>query len=182
MLRLTGILCALSLFIMAFSYPDNPPPAHTGGFGEPTCHQCHFENDLNAPGGVLSVRGLEKGYVSGETRSIEVRLSRPDMQLAGFQLTIRFANGQQAGTLSPVNERVTVDITDQVEYIRHTKEGTRPLTSDSTGWKLKWVPPASTEPVMVHLAANAANGDASEFGDSIYLLEQKVESSLNLEP
>ena len=24
------------------AYPDRPPPAHTGGFGEPPCAQCPF--------------------------------------------------------------------------------------------------------------------------------------------
>jgi len=35
-------------------FPDGPPPAHTGGFGEPTCRACHFDGDLNAEGGGLT--------------------------------------------------------------------------------------------------------------------------------
>ncbi len=162
---------------MAFRYPDNPPPAHTGGFGEPTCHFCHFENDLNAAGGNLMVEGLEGGYVSGEAKTIEVRLSRSGMQLAGFQLAMRFADGRQAGSLIPVDERVVVDAVNQIQYIRHTKGGSTPLGPDSTKWIFKWKPPASSLPVVLHLAANAANGDASEFGDSIYLLEKKISAT-----
>src|SRR5690606_8758969 len=46
-------------------YPDRPPPAHTGGFGEPTCQQCHFDAPLNDPGGALYVEGLPERYTPG---------------------------------------------------------------------------------------------------------------------
>ena len=53
-------------------YPEEPPPAHTGGFGEPTCLQCHFDGALNEPGGELRVEGLPEAYMPGETYTLDV--------------------------------------------------------------------------------------------------------------
>ena len=55
------ILLALSGALLTVSAPlalhdvlrDAPPPAHTGGFGEPTCLTCHF-GDANDPASAVS--------------------------------------------------------------------------------------------------------------------------------
>ncbi|MCE2514350.1 MAG: hypothetical protein J4F37_04945 [Acidobacteria bacterium] len=79
------------------SYLEGPPAAHVGGFGSDTCHACHFENELDAPGGSLALRGVPVAFAPSATYRI-----------------------------------------------------TRAV------------------PVVFHAAANAANDDASEFGDFIY--------------
>jgi hypothetical protein len=177
-MRLIGLAGFVFVLIVGLRYPDNPPPAHTGGFGEPSCHFCHFENDLNAPGGVLTVSGLDDRYAPGDVFTVEVRLARAGMQRAGFELSMRYAEGdrkgEQAGVLLPTDERATVDSLNQILYIRHTEPGSHPVGQDSAYWRIRWSAPASTFPVALHLAANAANGDASEFGDSIYLLEKEI--------
>ena len=59
------------------SYVDGPPPAHAGGFGGDTCHACHFENDLDAPGGSLTLRGVPEAFEPSATYRITVALERP---------------------------------------------------------------------------------------------------------
>ena len=155
-----------------------PPLAHTGGFGEPTCQECHFDAPLNAPGGQLRVAGLPEGYEPGLEYELVVALERAGMQRAGFQLAIRFADGAQAGELIAADQRVAVAAGEGgVHYAQHTERGAAPGEPGRTRWRLLWLAPAAGtrgEEVFLHVAANAANYDDSEFGDFVYLLERSV--------
>lgn len=92
--------------------------------------------------------------------------------MLGFQLAMRLAegpeHGRQAGTLRAIDDRVKV--THHAEtgifYAQHTETGAR--ASGSATWVVEWTPGPRTSPVVFHVAANAANDDASEFGDYIY--------------
>jgi hypothetical protein len=158
------------------AYLDGPPAAHTGGFGNETCHTCHFENDLDAPGGSLSLDGVPETFDPTATYRITVSLDRPGMGSAGFQLTVRVSEGTDAGdpagTLQALDgdERVQmVAGPDGVTYAQHTEPGTALAGPQSTAWTFDWHAPADgTAVVSFHAAANAANDDASEFGDFIY--------------
>lgn len=158
-----------SPFVVAARYPDYAVPAHTGGFGEPTCQACHFDGDLNAPGGRLLIDGWPEKPVPGEAYELTVRLSRAEMARAGFQLAIRTAAGAQAGTLEPTDARSTVtEGPGGVRYVHHTPEGTSLTADEAAAWRLVWTAPEAAGRLVAHVVANAANGDASEFGDRIY--------------
>lgn len=171
------VLSAAVLFgAGAALYAAGPPPAHTGGFGEETCAYCHFENELNDPGGSLSIRGVPASYEPETEYPIEVVLVRPDLKRGGFQLSARFsdgsASGEQAGDLVVEAGSARVDLHDGIQYARQTYAGSEPSTADSIRWLLTWTSPDSAAgPIVFHVAANAANGDKSEFGDFIYLEE-----------
>ena len=175
MILRVGLLCGAILFLIGTAYMDQPPPAHTGGFGEPSCHQCHFDQAMNEPGKALAIRGLPARVEAGQTYELVVSLSQPGMQRGGFQLSARYAEGsqkkQQAGSLSASTSRATVQSERGVQYLNHTPEGTALLAPDSSRWRLSWKAPDTVQgPVVFHVAANAANGDASEFGDTIHAL------------
>ena len=169
-----ALLAAASLPEAA--YLDGPPPAHTGGFGGDTCHACHFENDLDAPGGSLTLDGVPDAFDPSMTYRIAVSLERPGMGRAGFQLAARVSEGDRAGgpagTLQTLggDERVqVVDGPDGVAYAQHTEPGSALTGPEETSWTVEWRPAATdAAPVTFHVAANAANDDASEFGDFIY--------------
>lgn len=171
---LAGALAWLPL--KAIAYADGPPPAHTGGFGEPSCHDCHFDLPLNDPAGSLQVAVRDGGQAELE---VTVVLSRPGMKAGGFQVSARFATGdrkgEQAGTLRSVDGRVEVveDAGSGVQYGRQTRRGTGLTAPDSVRWRLDWRPPDREGRVVFHVAANAANHDDSEFGDHIYLAEAR---------
>lgn len=172
-------LCALPF--LAFGpwsgrapYADGPPPAHTGGFGEPSCRACHFDNPLNEPSGSLTVSGMPDRFSPGDSYRITVALTRPGMQRAGFQLAIRYAAGARAGTPAGVllagDSRVAVAAAPSgVPYAQHTIVGATLAGTDSAEWTVEWRAPARAGTVSLHVAANAANGDQSEFGDHIYV-------------
>jgi hypothetical protein len=155
-------------------YKDGPPPAHTGGFGEPTCRQCHADAELNDAGGSLVVAGAPGTYEPGRSYDLTVTLRRAGMLRAGFQLAVRFAEGDragtQAGTLAPADQcaKVLRDTLSGVLYAEHTLAGTA-VTGDSARWVLRWTAPGTSgHPIVLHVAANAANDDDSPFGDFVY--------------
>lgn len=152
-------------------YADHPPIAHTGGFGEPTCHACHFGAGVNGGDGTLTVEGLPEQVTPGSTHHLSVRLA-DSMGRAGFMLAIRQPDRAQAGRLSPVDTgRVAVRTVDStgVQYAHHTLSGTRLTGKKEATWQVEWSTPARPgDTICVHVSANAANDDASEFGDDIY--------------
>lgn len=159
------------------AYAEHPPVGHTGGFNEPTCHACHFGGELNAGEGELSVEGLPSGVQPGATYQLTFTL-RAEMERSGFMGAVRFADGTQAGSLTPVDtSRVTVETVDStgVQYAYHTLTGTE-VSGASAEWSVEWTLPeqVSADSVVVHVSANAANGDDSEFGDDVYSIERRA--------
>lgn len=164
---------AVAIGSAASAYRDGPPPGHTGGFGEPTCAECHFGGPVNADRGTLTVE-VPTAVEPGRTYRVAVELTHPEMAAAGFQIALRFAEGEaegkQAGALRPVGPRTTVtsDTVTGVEYGHQTPAGAGLSDAGETRWVLEWEAPAVDADVVVHVAANAANDDASEFGDDVF--------------
>ena len=159
------------------AFKEGPPPGHTGGFGEPTCRQCHSDGGLNEPGGDLSIAAAPTTYEPGRTYQLEVMLRRAGMLRAGFQLAARFADdGAPAGVLTPVDARTRViwDTLTRVGYIEHTAAGTA-LAGDAGRWLVRWTAPSTARAaVSFNVAGNAANDDDSPLGDFIYTAALRV--------
>lgn len=158
-------------------YPEHIAGAYTGGFGEQSCHSCHFDYDLNQPEGELAVTGIEDSFEPGVKSVIHIEVKRDDMNRAGFQLTARFEDGSQAGTFD-LSEHLTTtpNIDNEITYVQHGV-GKVEAEGGKKKWQVKWLAPDQTGPVIFNIAVNAANGDASEFGDWIYLKEIRVQSN-----
>jgi hypothetical protein len=160
--------------VVVTAFHDGPPPAHTGGFGEQTCAECHFDGGANDPAGSLSLNGVPDGFVPGTRYRLEIAVTHPEMRSGGFQLAARFADapreGQQAGAVHAVDARVTV-LADQqrdVQYAQHSSAGATLTGTAASSWGVEWEAPAEAGAVVFHVAANAANNDLSALGDVIY--------------
>ena len=158
-------------------YVDGPPPAHTGGFGEPTCAACHLGATVDSTGGSLQVTAPAT-FTPGGEHAVEVRLVRAGMRRAGFQLSARFAGGplagQQAGELVPAEPPeppVQVVTAHTVSYAGHTPATAERIEGGTALWRLRWRAPvgAAASAVVFHAAANAADYDDSELGDRVYV-------------
>lgn len=159
----------LGLFAGA-AYVEGPPAAHTGGFGEPTCQECHFGADLNAPGGVLRLEGLPTTYLPDQSYPLTITMHKPGIAAGGFQLSARFEDGTQAGVVQSIDitTQISRSATD-IQYIYHSYLGTTPTASDTVHWEILWqAPPDTSRTVLFHVVANAGNGDNSPFDDYIY--------------
>lgn len=166
-------------------YVTGPPPAHTGGFGEPTCYACHMEAEPNTGTGTLVLRGLDGVYEPGTAHRVTVELTSPGMRRGGFELAVRFAEGsaagRQAGTLRALDERVAITTdTSGVQYAHHLEAGTELAAPDTARWVFEWTAPphgAEADVVVFHIAANAADDDASPFGDRIFTDSVRVRAA-----
>ena len=161
------------------AYPDAPPPGMTGGFGEPTCVQCHFEAFQPASGGGLEIEGLPAKYAPGARYMLTVALDRPRMERGDFELAARFAEGpargRQAGTFRPLADDTMITELGGVGYVHQTLGGSQPAEPGRARWQIEWTAPSPGDgPVAFHVAGNAANGDESALGDHVYAFEAKV--------
>lgn len=156
-------------------YVDGPPPGRTGGFSENTCHECHRDSPLNDPAGSLTIDSLPPAYEPNRTYRLTVVLTRPGMLAAGFQLAMRTndAGAQQAGLLALVDDRTAfaAPAPRPIQYLQHTRRGTALTAPDTARWTFTWRAPDGVRPVVLHVAANAANDDNSGLGDFIYTRE-----------
>ena len=163
----------------ALLYREGPPPAHTGGFGEPTCAECHFGGPVDGNRGTLTAE-VPAAYEPGRTYRVAIELRHPDMAAAGFQLAVRFADeprqGQQAGTLRSTGPRtgVTADTATGVQYGQQTPAGAALSGAGKARWVLEWAAPPATGDIVINVAANAANDDASEFGDDVFTADVRI--------
>ena len=162
---------------------DQPPLAHTGGFGEPTCLLCHMDGELNEPGGTLLIDGLPARFQPGRRYPLVITVTHPELRAAGFELSARYASGpdsaRQAGTLAVEGDRASVstDKTTRVQYAHHLRPGTAALPGPSGKWTVSWTAPASASGlVILHVTANAANDNDSPMGDYVYSRSYTIRS------
>jgi hypothetical protein len=156
---------------------DRPPPAHTGGFGEPSCQSCHSDRDADEGSGQLRVLGLPDRFRAGETYDLVVELTDDDMRAAGFQLAARFDDATQAGVLAPADSaagRTAVTTADAIAFAHHLYPGTHAEPGQPARWRLRWTAPASGRPVTFHAAAVAADDDLSPLGDLVYTARRQL--------
>ncbi len=155
-------------------YPEHLPGAFTGGFGEETCHSCHFDYDINNERGSLTVQGPGEKYTPGKSYEFTVIVESERIGNGGFQMTARFEDGSQAGEFDWTGDRLsfTPSVDENIQYIQHSEAGTNLTAERQISWSFEWIAPNnSPEPVIFNIAANAGNDDFSAFGDWIYVQE-----------
>jgi hypothetical protein len=170
-------VCVAALPIAAVAFKEGPYPNVTGGFGEQSCHLCHLDNPVNAPGGRLDVDGPPPAYAPGESYRITISIAREGLRRGGFEIAARFAagklKGRQAGTWKPLDDRVQLipgaaDKT--LTFVQHTLAGSRAPVPGTNRWTIEWeAPQTPAGPVQFNVAANATNNDDSALGDYIYV-------------
>lgn len=178
------LLPFLAMFVRSAETDPTPLPVpehlggtFTGGFGEQTCHSCHFDYPLNPEEGSVRLKGLPERYRPGTTYPLTVTVSAPGMERGGFQLSVRHSDSTQAGSFRWPGDRLQFTRGEEtVQYLQHTRKGTE-TEGDTLRWTFEWTAPASGRAAMFHLAANAGNGDESAFGDLIHTLERKLEAA-----
>jgi len=163
------VAIGLGSALAARPFLDGPPPGTTGGFGEPTCAQCHYDVEQPDPNGTLQVEGFPDSWTSEKSYLLTIRLQRPEMGRGGFQLAIRFTNGNQAGTLTPTDDRTATEPLNGITYAYQTVLGVELQSANENTWQLEWrAPRTPSQTVILHAVGNAANNDDSQFGDHIY--------------
>jgi len=141
-------------------------------------------------------------YSPGITQHLLVTISDPVQKRWGFQLTARPASLETTpgGSFTPgpdgftqltctsksylfgaYGQRCTGAGATQypLQYIEHTAAGSRPGQTGSAQFSFDWTPPATaTGPMVIYVAANAANDNDSSSGDHIYLREYTLQAAV----
>jgi hypothetical protein len=172
----------LSLTVAVSAFKEGPYPNVTGGFGERSCHLCHLDNPINAPGGSLELTGVPPSYDAGRTYSVTVRIAREDLRRAGFEIAARFASGKQRGRqagawrVTDARAQLILGAVDKaLTFVQHNLAGSRAPSRGENSWTIEWTAPSpATAPVIFNVAANASNNDDSPLGDFIYLKSAKT--------
>jgi len=161
--------------VRAFS--SVPPLGNTGAPGETTCTSCHF---IGAPGGgSVSISGLPATYSPNQEITLTVTVSQPNRQRYGFQLTALNDSNNRAGDLLTNDNRTLVQTVGR-QYISHSSS-VDPTGPGQGSWTIKWKAPAqSVGRVTFYVAGNAANGDFSQLGDTIYSSSQSIQPGSTL--
>ena len=162
--------------IAAFAFKEGPYPNVTGGFGEQSCHLCHLDNPINAPGGALDITGVPPIYTPGASYPITVTIRREGVRRAGFEIAARFATGRrrgkQAGAWRVTDGRAQLipgAVDRALTFVQHNLAGSRTAAAGANAWTIEWTAPAVAAPVQFNVAANASNNDDSPLGDYIYV-------------
>jgi hypothetical protein len=167
----------IGLPIAALAFKEGPYPNVTGGFGEQSCHLCHLDNPVNAPGGAVTIDGVPATFAPGQTYPITVTIRRDGMRRGGFEIAARFAagrqRGKQAGAWHLLDTRAQLipgAVDHALTFVQHNLTGSRAATAGANTWTIEWTAPAAAAaPVQFNVAANASNNDDSPLGDFIYV-------------
>jgi hypothetical protein len=178
-------LLVIALPLAASGFKEGPYPNVTGGFGEQSCHLCHLDNRLNAPGGRVTLDGVPQTYTPGQTYPLTVTISRDGLRRGGFEIAARFGSGphkgRQAGGWKPMDARVQLipgAVDKALTFVQHNLTGSRVSETGVNTWTVEWTaPPAPAAAVQFNVAANASNNDDSPLGDYIYLKTVKSQPS-----
>ncbi len=159
--------------IALFSYSTQPPLQHTGGFGEPTCQECHTGSALNSSGSL--VIQLPSGYTPGSAAPVSVTITDTGggRRRWGFELSARFSDGSQAGSWTAGPNTVIRAGDNGIAYASHDVAVIQPGATFT--YTLTWTAPTGSPGVVIFNAVgNAANGDGTSNGDRIYSAQVSV--------
>ena len=150
---------AALLPVAALALPDGAPWSEAGNSGG-ACTSCHFDSTPIENSPALSVAGFEGPVRVGETYSLTVQFRPDGAQLAGFLASFQGSNGQ-AGVMAAEDGLEAQD-----SAVRSTIA--KDVADRSAQWNFRWTAPEQPASVILHLAAIAANDDASPLGDTVH--------------
>jgi len=145
------------------AFPDGAPWSAAEGEG---CASCHFDGPLRAESEAIEVDGLPEQLRPEKRYQLTIRFTHAPMETAGFLLAAEQTEGR-IGTFETEVEDGSVET--QGALARSSAPEAAIENDGQAVWIINWRTPARIDgPVRLILWANAGNGDASPFGDSIH--------------
>ena len=167
---------------MLYAFATGPDPRYTGAPGDDklACTDaCHTGAPLNGGGGKVEVQFANgQTYIPGVAQTLTIVITDGVAKVYGFQMTARLDSDQingQAGDFTAGAQQIVLcndgslkgnsgcRANAAVQFIEHN------LPFKSNTIAVNWTPPTTNVGnVHIYIAANAANGDATNQGDHIY--------------
>jgi len=151
---LRALLAALTLIVVTFAMSNGAPTL--------SCTQCHVDAKAIPPKDLV-VEGIPKYYEPGKIYNITVKIldvnpCNPEVMAGCGGFAVHPSAGELVQT-DKVNTIIAHNPVDGV-YITHSERGHM-----KREWRFAWKAPSKPQPVEFKVAALAANGDATPFGD-----------------
>jgi uncharacterized protein (TIGR03437 family) len=184
MQRITRIIVTIAgglIPTLLFSFSSGPDPRKTGAPGDLTCAQagCHSGTALNGGGGsAVLISSAGSTYAPGQQQTLTLSITDSSARVYGFQVTARLdsnpTNGQAGDFTAGASQFVICDngslkgaggcpTSAPVQFIEHS------TPSSAKTILITWTAPSTDQgAITFYAAANAANGDRTNFGDHIY--------------
>ena len=184
-MQLKALVIAIApALILAYEY--GPPPGAAGPPSDRSCGSPGCHTGSNGTGSVDVSFTNGPSYVPGVKQHVVVTITDPAQKRWGFQATVRPAanpRSMEAGDFESTDGYTQVvcnddsqkpagqpcSIAPNFQFVEHTTEGTRLGASSPVSFEFDWTPDTTTTgDLLFYVAANAANGDGTNFGDHIY--------------
>lgn len=168
--QLALLLVLLFSVLMLLSRSGGPAAVGSlqvsGAPGEGSCADCHFGGLNNGSAAILQAGGAG-GYNPGQTYTMQVQIADPDAVRGGFQLSVRNALNQSAGTLT-AGAGSQVLILGGRQYIEHNSSFVF-FTGGLATWNFSWTAPLINQgPLTFYASTNAADFTGDESEDDVY--------------
>lgn len=125
-----------------------------------------------ADSAALRIHGLPERLEALETYTLSITLTDQEARVSGFQLLVS-GEDTSVGEFDIDDAQAGLDVASGREGIRSTSPIS--LQQGVAEWQILWVAPADiNHKIKFLLAASAANGDESPFGDQIHYREYKI--------
>ncbi|MBI4907824.1 MAG: hypothetical protein HY820_29640 [Acidobacteria bacterium] len=174
-MKLTNtFLPAACLFVAApflYAFTSGAPERVSGAPGERNCTSCHAGSPNSGPGKVRIEMVGADNYTPGQTTRMRVVIEDDSARKWGFELSARPENNPDgnAGSFKELDGTTQVLMEGISQWITHTSAGARLNTRGPIAFEFNYTAPASdVGPIVFYASANAANGNSSPSGDSIY--------------
>ena len=171
---------------LIYAYEYGPPPGSAGPPSDLTCGTpaCHGNTSGAGSVAIAFPNGLQ--YVPGVKQHLIIKIDDPVQHRWGFQATVRPAANPRSGEAgnfesadantqvvcqddSPKTAGQPCNMNPNFQYVEHTTQGTRLGAPSPVTFEFDWTPDTTTTgDLLFYIAANAANGDGTNFGDHIY--------------
>ncbi len=170
--RFLALLCASGVVAghasPAAAFPDGAPWGSAFPDAREACADCHYDQPLVEAAAAITVAGLPEALSPGEIYELTLTFA-PNAEAARGAVVAGFLAGVAVGR-APGGEFLPPDAAAAL-----AREGAEIRSSEvregfPARWRLKWRAPAGAdcEPVILYVAANASNDDASPFGDRVF--------------
>jgi hypothetical protein len=153
--------------LAASAYPQGAPWTALDDPGG-ACAGCHLGSPPVAVSEALTLEGVKTPFASGTTYPMTLRFAPEAGQVGGFLAVFDRTDGN-SGSL-----RAGADLETNGRAVRSTSA--RPLRArGGTAWSFTWTAPETPGPVVLRIAANAGNDDASPLGDMVHVKKLVLE-------
>ncbi len=184
-LALVAAIALAGFATMSFDILDDTGKAgRTGAPGESTCTGCHTGSPINDGLGSVVISSPDLGigweYMTGDTYTINVTVSRVGAPLFGFDLVCLTGTtpAQNGGTLVVTNTAETHILNATVSAVvrkNMTHKLNAGVATDTKTFTFEWIAPTTNVGnVTFYCTGNAANGNGAKTGDHIYSTSQVV--------